>query len=1059
MGILRALYSRPLATLMGWAAVVLLGFISWQKLPVELLPSLEYPQITIVLKYPNASPEEIENLLVKPIESAISGVQRLVRLESHCREDTGFIHAFFDWGSSMDFAALAVREKIDLVRDKFPAEADPPIVMKYSPFAMPTMVLAVSGDLPAEVLRDYVAHTLKSQLEKVDGVAEVQVRGGEEKEIRVEVSANKLLASGKSLLSIAAGLRDANLNYPAGSLESKSNEYLLRTMGEFKKIQEIPELPFSTDTPASDDTADVLEKPPTYSPRATIEEARAIKAPSQTISQYSRLPLKNIARVVLGTKERTSFSRHNGRENISVTIQKQSGTPTTKVAALLATAIAGAQRQAPAGVRLETVYDQSSFIRAAFHSVLEAVLLGCLLTFAVLYFFLRNTKDSFAIFLSIPCCLLGTALAMYFTGVSLNMISLGGLALAVGMLVDNSIVVIENIHRHRLGGESPIEAAVKGTHEVLGAITSSTFAHIVVFLPMIYLKGVADQIFRDLAFTISFGLLFSLFSAITLTPLFILRGSRTGAIPGTKAREIQFSYSALEGFYTRLFARRRDVLRAALGTFLLGIALLALLPREMLPRIQPKQWTIQASLPVGTSVATTNAKLLPLEKHLLKNPQIAGLSMLVGSQKESDAAWAIAALRANEAELLVDIKPGSRLRPPDVMKEIVEWLKANPVPGLLLRYDLQRGLLSIGSGGSDGDQTALSITADDMDVLAQTLRQLSDQIEGMEGISQIHSSLVLGSPEARLSIARDVASAHQVSVKDIAATMKAAMEGVVPTTFKGGAYPMDIRVRLAGEDAKNFLSLGEIRIASSDGRNSIPLKKVARIVRSSGPTEILRVDKQRIATFSFVGRSHRVQKKALKALQKVPLPPGVTLAIEGERKALQPALRELFFALCLSLMLLFMILAAQFESLMQPFLILFTIPLSPLGVGLGLLLSGKTLNAVSLLGVIVMGGIVVNNGILYVTIANQLLQEGMNRTQAAIKACHLRLRPILMTSATTVLGMIPMAIGLGEGAELNSPLATVVIGGMLSSTVLVLGVLPCLFTISPLPSAKGRGTG
>ncbi len=1051
MSFLKSLYARPISVLMGWAAVLLLGLVSWQKLPVELLPELEYPQITVVLKYGNASPEEIENLLVKPIEGAISGVQRLVKLESRCREDMGFLHAYFDWGYSMDFAALAIREKIDLIRDKLPKEADAPVVMKYSPFALPTAVLAVRGDLSADALREYVSHTLKSQLEKVDGVAQVLVRGGEEKEIRVEVAASKLQASGMSLLAVARQLQDANLNYPAGSLESKSSEYLLRTMGEFKSVAEIAELPIAAPADAREEKTAVMERPAFYAPRATLDDARESKAPSDTISEYSGMNLKDIALVVSTTKQRSSYSRHDGLENISVTIQKQSGATTTKVMRDLNRMLKKIRAQAPAGVTIETVYDQSRFIHAAFRSVWEAVLLGSLLTFGVLYYFLRNGKDAGVIFLSIPCCLLGSAMAMYFSGVSLNMISLGGLALAVGMLVDNSIVVIENIHRHRAAGEGALEAAASGTQEVMGAISSSTFAHIVVFLPMVFLTGIAGQIFRDLAYTVSFGLLFSLASAVTLTPVFLL------ILPGKaqkSSREIEFPPEMIQGLYGKLFANRRKVFRFCLAGFALGLLILALLPKELLPKVKPRQWTIQAAMPVGTSVSVTNEKLAFLEHYLSQHRAVRSVSVLIGSEKDTDATQAIAALRANEGELLVELRPWTRKRPRDVMDALQSWLAQNPIPGLALRYDAQQGLLAVGGMGSSS-KTAVSLKGDDIGALAEAAHDVSEALEGVKGVSQVHGSMVLGSPEARLTVQRNLASAYQVSVRDIAATMKIAVEGSVPTTFKGGAYPVDMRVMLSPEDSKNFLALGEIRIPSSESGVAVPLKKVARLVQSSGPLEILRVDKQRTAVVEFAPKSRWAKARALRALKKLALPAGVGMSLQDEGSRFAPAFGELCFALALSLLLVFMILAAQFESLMQPFLILFTVPLSLLGVAVCLLLTGQSLNAISLLGMVVMGGIVVNNGILFVTVANQGLREGKTAMQTAVKAAQLRLRPILMTSATTVLGMLPMAIGLGEGAELNAPLAIVVIGGMLSSTPLVLGVLPCLLTTPWI--AKGLG--
>ena len=504
---------RPVTTIMIFSAIALLGIMSWNRLPQELFPPITYPQLTVVTSYENAAPEEIETQITRLIEESIGTVSNLRRVTSISKEGISIVIGEFSWGTNMDFAALGVREKIDLVKERLPIDAEEPIVKKFNPFDLPIMTLSVTGDMHPAKLRAITQKYIEGEIEKIEGVASAEVAGGVEREILVEIDQDRLQASGVSILEVVNSVRDANINYPAGTIKEVFTEYLIRTIGEFEEIYEIGDIAVARE--------EIREewRFPQYS---RVEQRPMFDDDGMPTEKL--ILLKDIAKVKDTFKEVTSISRYNGQDNISVSIQKQAVSNTIKVASRISTALKDIRKNIPRGIKIEIVYDQSSFIKNSINGVRDAALQGGVLAFLVLLVFLRNVKSSLIVTLSIPISIMVTFSFMYFGNLSVNMMSLGGLALGVGMLVDNAVVVIENIYRHRQSGSDAKNSASTATTEVSGAIFASTLTTVAIFLPIVFVIGIAGQLFKELAFTVTFSLLGSLIVALSLIPVMSMGG-------------------------------------------------------------------------------------------------------------------------------------------------------------------------------------------------------------------------------------------------------------------------------------------------------------------------------------------------------------------------------------------------------------------------------------------------------------------------------------------------------------------------------------------------------
>ena len=1017
--------------------VVLFGVISLMKIPQELFPPITYPQLTVFTAYANAAPEEVETLLTKPVEEAIGTVSGVKSIRSVSKEGISIVMAEFDWDQNMDFASLRTREKVDLIKARLPRDATEPLVVPFNPFEMPIMTISVTGDRSPAALRKIAVDTIKEELEKVNGVASASVEGGMEREILVEVNQGKLKVHKIAIVEVSDAITNANLNYPAGTIKESFYEYLIRTLGEFQEVKEIEEVVVKSKTGSEEE-------------RALSFEDRLAR---RKISPEANVVLvKDVAIVTDGFKERSSFSRFNGDENVSVSIQKQAQMNTIQVIAAVRKSFKRLQQLLPEDVKLEVVYDQSIFIKDAINGVRDAAVQGGFLAFLVLYVFLRNIKASLIVTLSIPISIMVVFTLMYFGGLSINMMSLGGLALGVGMLVDNAIVVIENIFRHREMGKSPKEAATEGAMEVSNAIVASTLTTIAVFLPMIFVVGMAGQLFKELAFTVTFSLIGSLWVALTIIPLLSCKlGGKEGEVEKTAAAltggEMWKNVLAKYEHFLRYFLHHRGIgLAIVLGIFISSLFIFQFLEKELMPKTDQGQFVIKLEMPVGTRVKETNRIMLMMEDKVMEFPYVESASAVVGSTRGESAKDVIKRMGAHQGQLIVNLKEKRRVKTASVVQMLQEHFKAKEYYPAEVDVSLQQGVIS-GAFGAGAKPIIVEIKGDSLVVMEDIANQIRDGLDKTKGIIGIEDDVPKPSPEVRVSVDKDKASLFNLSVVDLARAAQMILRGYIPSRFKEKGQEIDIRVRLREQDRDSYDKLYRIRVGSA-AAGMVPLGTVAKFERGIGPSEIKRVGQERTI---MVGANIVDRKLAdiivdvENVVKSLKVESGYMVKLAGESEEMKKSFESLQFALILSIIMVYMIMAAQFESITQPLIILFTVPLSLIGVLLAWFATSTSVNVVALLGVIMLGGIVVNNGIVLVDYTNILMERGKGILEAVVEASIARLRPIIMTALTTILGLLPMALAFGRGSELRAPMAISVMGGLLVSTFFTLVVIPSIF--------------
>ncbi|MBI4550130.1 MAG: efflux RND transporter permease subunit [Candidatus Omnitrophica bacterium] len=1050
---------KKVTTMMVIAGIVLLGLIAVARLPQALYPRVTFPQLTIVTNYLNAAPEEIENLITKPIEESIGSVSGLKGVDSISREGKSMVTVSFDWGVDIDFAALAVREKIDLVKEKLPKEAEDPIVLKFDPLARPVMILSLSGPLSPVDLKLVAEKTLKDNLEKVLGVASADISGGLDREIVVDVDQGRLFATKISLLTVVDAIEKSNISYPAGSIKKGLYEYLIRTMGEFRSVQEIGFAVAGVDKSRQEKRReDVFVERAEFGPRDTIE---AMREDSQREMLQKRLILfKDIAEIKDTFKEKTSISRYNGRENISVSIQKQAGANVIQVVDRVKSALRFLEEEISArNVKLEVIYDQSVFIRRALDGVRDAAMQGGILAFIVLLCFLRNFYASFIVIIAIPVTVLGVFFMMFSTGITMNTMSMGGLALGVGMLVDNGVVVTENIFRlMKQENLSPKEAAIKGSNEVIWAMLSSTLTTCAVFFPLlVFVPGVAGQLFKDLSWTVIYSQVLSWFVSLTLTPLLALniklKDTNLGESDEAGFKPMKFEKKFLEMPESKQNRLLYQIIGIAVITFFIGMFIMSRLPKEVMPKVDQGQFLIKVNMPVGTKLEITDEVATQIEGAILKIDEVQNTAVSIGSSKGGSSEAGLGSLRASQAQILVNLKQKRKKSSAEVLEYLKDQLQAYSFRDAEIEYILQESEFSFGEGGKP---IAIEVKGYDFELLTQYVRTIENKLLQMsrKGVYGIQNDMSKPNPETKVEIDRRKAALYGISVRDVSLTAKTAIDGALASTFKEGGREFDIRVQLRREDRDNLLRLGELMISSPVLESEVPLKEVAQIIRGFGPSEIKRKNQSRTVV---VSANLAVEADKQKTLDEVALflkntfndiPEGYSIAISGEALEVKEAFSKIIFALVLSVVLTYMIMASQFESILQPFVIMFTVPLSIIGVSISLALFGTSLNVISLLGLILLGGVVVNNGIVLIEYVNQRRNMGEDILTAAIRTSQIRARPISMTAVSSMMGSLPLALGFGgEGTAIQAPMAVAVIGGLCSSTLLTLFVIPAIYIL------------
>lgn len=1045
-------------------AVLLFGAVSFSRLKINLLPELSYPTLTVRTEYEGAAPAEIENLISKPIEEAVGIVKNVQKVSSISRPGQSDVVLEFAWGTDMDYAVMEVREKMDAI--ELPLEVRRPVILRFDPSLDPIMrfglfredagkVAAGFDEEKLKALRRLADEDIKKELEAALGVAAVKVSGGLEDEIQVAVDQNVLAQLDIPIEAVASLLRAENVNLSGGRLEEGTHQLLIRTLNQFRTVSEIGDV---------------------------IVATRA----------GSPVHLRDVATVRAGFKERKAITRIAGAEAVEVAIYKEGDANTVAVAREVERRVERVNEILPKGVRIEKVYDQSVFIRQAVDEVINAAVFGGILAIFVLFFFLRNVWATVIISVSIPVSVIATFNLMYSADLTLNIMSLGGIALGIGMLVDNSIVVLDNIFRHRQQGGELRTAVVLGTSEVSVAVTASTLTTVAVFFPLVFVQGIAGQLFRDQALTITFSLIASLLVALTLIPMLACFELRAREVPaadlaeprtrfGLRLRAVRVfltatlpqgvlrlvrrayallafllggllryplqgfsrAFAAVESVYPRLIGwaldHRKRVLGIAGVLFAVSLALIPVLGVELIPQLSQGELRVEMRMPPGTPLERTDEVMAAVQKHADAVAGVTTTFAVAGSGNRFDANPEQGG--ENWGELSVSMRPGSRLADEERAMAAIRSGMAD-VPGL--QHKAYRPTLF-----TFKTPVEVEVAGFDLDALGKVSAEVVRRMRENDRFSDVKATLEAGHPEIQIRFDREKAAGLGLNVYDIANRVVRKVRGEVATRYSWHDRKIDILVRARPEDRASVKDIARL-IVNPESQRPVPLDAVAEITVGTGPSEIRRIDQERVALVTAnlaYGDLGTAAADLGRMLGEVQMPEGLSGSVSGQNEEMQASFRSLRFALLLAVFLVYLVMASQFESFLHPFVILFSIPLAFVGVVLALLVTGHTISVVVLLGVILLAGIVVNNAIVLIDFINKMRARGVARRQAITESGRSRLRPILMTTLTTVLGLIPLALGIGEGAEVRAPMAITVIGGLSMSTLLTLVVIPVVYDL------------
>lgn len=1026
--------NRPVTVSMVVITVLILGFISLTRLSVDLLPEMNLPVAAVATTYDGAGPQEVESLVSRPLEEAMATLGNVTNVSSVSQRGQSLVIVEFDWGTDMDFATLEMRERVDAVRGLLPDGTGSPSVLKFDPSAQPIMQFGMGGSRSETEIKYLADELVKTRLERIDGVASVGVSGGLDEQVHVLVNPSAMRNYGVTFDGIVQALQGANLNLPGGVIETGQRELTVRTTGEFQSVEDIASV--------------------------TIH------------GQGGSLSLSDIATVRMGFSDINQYTRLNQQPSIGLTVVKETGANSVEVARRVYAAINELKAQLGDDIDFITVADESSFIEESINSVQDNAIMGGVLAMVVLFVFLRNIRTTLIIGAAIPISIIATFVLIYFSGLTLNMLSMGGLALGIGMLVDNAIVVLENIFRHRQMNKDARKAAVDGTSEVGGAITASTITTLAVFVPVIFIQGLAAQLFTDLSLTVSFSLVASLAVSLSLVPLL---SSRWLGATGTPSDEndlaaagldeadddlqkegplhteddqyrLNSSDDGMEDYtlpllgkaYTRFMhwalKRRFRVVASVIVIFIISALFIPRIGLEFLPSFDEGQISVSVDLPKGTALSETNRVISEIETFVSRIPEVSAVFAQAGSSNAPDS-----------GSLTIHLIPyAERQRSTqDVTEEIRSW--AEGIPGADIQVS---SFSSFTGGGIGGAPVQIRLLGNDIELLDEFANQLVGIVRDVPGTRDVRTSLDEGRPELQVRVDRDRAGNLGLAVAQIASAVRTGIGGQTATVYRVGGEEIDIIVRLDEMSRQNINDIYQIPIGTPFG--VVPLSEVATLEDALSPLAIERTSQSRVVAVNadFVGRDLGSIMRDIRAqLSQIQPPVGIEIEFGGEDEQMMEAFGDLGLALILAIVLVFAILASQFESLLQPFSIIFSIPFGFIGVIWGLLLTGRSLSVPAFIGVIMLAGIAVNNAIVLINFVNQLRTRGKERDVALIEGGRTRIRPILMTTLTTVLGMVPLALGIGEGSELQAPVATVVIGGLIVSTFLTLIIIPVIYSL------------
>lgn len=1004
--------NRPVTTVVVYLALIVLGVFSLLRLAVDLIPDISFPIIAIFSTYSGVAPEEVEENLTKAIENAAASVANVKKVTSVSREGQSMVTVEFNWGTDMTEAASDLREKLDLAREFLPDDASQPVIFKFDPSQIPIMVLTIEGRRDLKSLRYFSEKEIKTHLEQIDGVANVQIWGGLSRQIHVDLDRTALASYGIAVDQAVNILRAENLNVTGGRVSEGALNYSLRTTGKFQNLSEIKRLVIVT-----------KKEIPVY--------------------------LEDIADVYDGYVDEEVELRVGDAPAVIAIIQKQSGTNTVRIANKVKKKIESLSLSLPKDIELVELYSPSDFIQEAIQNVGLVAVIGGLLAILVLLLFLRHFSITMVISVSIPLSIVITFIFMYLFDLTLNMMSLGGLALGVGMLVDNSIVVLENIFRYRENGAKPLEASKLGAQEMATAISASTLTTIAVFLPLVlFIKGMASELFKDLAFTITFSLLSSLLVALTIIPMLSSKvkkvkiREKTDSILSvenelrSRGRVLRYLDGKYSGLLNWALGHKAVVLILIALIFIASLFLIPVIGLEFMPETDQGMIMINVNTPVGSNLDQTRRvvnKIAGIIKE--KIPERKNDFIQIGRRGDEAGTEA-----ENIGSIWLFLKSLNQ-RARGIDEVIAEIRKASSdIPGANIRFSKAQG----GMRGSSG--LSISLKGYDLKRGKDMAEKIKKIMEDIDIVTDVRISRQEGLPEYRILVDRERAAQYGLSVSQVGNSIKRAFAGESVANAIMGGEEVGIFVRLQEKDRLTHQDLDLLSIATPMGIQ-VPLANLVTLKKDFGPVAIEREGQQRIIYINagVQGDMKKAVSLIQAGIQKITMPRGFTILYGGGWQNLQETIRDLLLVVALSLILVYLIMAAQFESFFDPFLIMFTLPMTFIGVIWMHLITGTTFNVVSGIGVVMLAGIVVNNGIILVDYTNLLRKRGYALIDAVRLAGRTRLRPILMTMLTTTLGLVPMAIAIGSGSEMRTPMAKTVIGGLLVSTLFTLVLIPVLY--------------
>jgi len=1020
--------TRPVAVMMRIAALVLLGAISIKLLPVDLLPRVSIPTVAVVTNWPNVAPEVIEAQVTRPIEESVSSATNLYQVNSTSTEGTSFVRVQFQWGTDIGQAAVDVLQLVERARQSFPTDPtlQTPIVFKFDPTQLPILIFGVAGEENDVKLRTLLDNQITPIIESANGVAAAVATGGQQRAIIVDVDPDRMRAHNLSLTDVMTRITQENVNLPAGIAKQGKTEYTIRALGWFTSTRQMARIPVG-------------------------------------IFNGETVRLGQIASVRDSHPETRVYTRFNTRPSAGIIVIKQSAANTVATAQNVFQKIALIHKLYPQ-LTFGVAYDQSSFISQSINDVKINAFIGGVLAVLILLFFLRSINSTLVVALSIPTSIISTFALLYLGGFTINTMSLGGLALATGLIVDDAVVVLENIFRHVERGEKNVtQAAVSATSEILSAVFASTWTVMVVFLPLFLIRGQAGEMFTDFALVVIFSLAVSLLDATTVVPMLatrLIRGeAHAGAARGgLVAALIAKAFARFGRWYDVIDSTYRRGLRWALhhrlwtiaGAVGVSAASLLLVPQigtELMPPTDSGDFSVDIRMPVGTALSETNQTMIEAERLVIGHPDVETAFAAAGSTLTLRGTTT--ALIPYEGAVQVHLKENRKQSTLQVIGDLRRQLAS--LPGAmprLFQFDLVTNLMTGGNPNVEVD-----IFGNDLAALSANGYNVLARVRGVRGLENLDVNWQAAVPEIRWQVDREVAEQLGLNFSDIADTLNTATNGTITTYYQESGFQYPIIVQVPEADRKTVPELRDLIVnptGVAGGSQPILLRQVAQPIYAMGPSEITRLNRQRyIAVIGTPqGRSAgAIQADMQRLMSGVHLPAGYYWDWGTDQRRRAQEFANLGFAVFLAVGLIYMLLASQFESLVYPFIVLLSVPLAGTGVILALFLTGRSFGLTAFIGLLMLVGIVVKNGILLVDYTNLLRRRGMPRDEAVLTAGPTRMRPILMTASAAILGMLPLALALGRGSEVQAPMATAVIGGLATSTLLTLFVVPTVYTI------------